>query len=189
MVRKAEELKIGELQFSARTAEHLAKHFCLLDEVVLYGRQKAYPVRLKNVKYAKKWLMELIEVLEEEGFCYDTQDLTRTFNAHRLYRAVYGDTDKFYYEINDVCTNLEYENLRIITTDEFRQIQNVVDRLDDEEYMFIAYRYGISDDNASHTFEAVRYFLNLNKKTATDIEKEALEKLRGRLPQLFDFLT
>ena len=190
MVRKAEEINVlEELDFSPKTREYLEKNFYALDEVIMYGRQKAYLIRLKETRHVKKWLMELIEVLEEGGFCYDTQDLARTFNVHRLYRAVYGDVDQFYEGVGDLYVNSEYESVRIITENELRQVQNVIDRLDDEEYMFIVYRYGLSDDNTPHTFEATRYFYNLGKKAAMSIETEALEKLRGRLPQLFDFLT
>lgn len=191
-MRKAVELEsLQQLNLSPRTASHLERKFSSLYEMVLYGRQMAYNYRIYSqfVKRPNKYNLELIFALEEAEFTHPVDDLTRTLNVNKLYKAVYTDFSNDFFEDISELSVYDYEELQIITDDELKSIKSVIDKFfDEEERLFLLYRYGLTRGGLAHTFNNTKQFFNLSRARAMKIETEALRKLgtRNLLPPIFD---
>ena len=187
MTRKAIGITFDDLDLDPRTRGYLERNFCSATDAILDGRWMAYTksMRPRPDKRMNKWALDLIAVLEKEGFVRPASDFTLTFNINRLYTDVYDDLDiatGF-----DYFDNEGYENFLSITEDEYRAVTKVLkESLTEDEKEFISFHYGLSRGGLSHTFTNTRNLFGLTERQATTLELSALAKLREQdlLPKI-----
>ena len=199
MLRKAETLRsLDELNMSSRAKTYYLKRFDgSLEEIVFEGRYMSY-LHASYPEMAEKSLLsvkELIKALDEAGFI--RHDLSvASFCIGRLYHIVFENMinttvmpsvlyDFFAYSDCRV-RNEKYESFQNPTDEQINAVKQALqDRLTEQEYAIIAYRFGFEDGNA-HNLEQTGEYLKTTRDSVRQIETKALKKLQHRntLPAL-----
>ena len=199
MLRKAETLKsLDELNMSSRAKTYYLKRFNRsLDEIVFEGRYMSYlHASYPNMaETSRPYIRELIKALDGAGFIRHDLNIA-SFCIGRLYHIVFEGMinptvmpsvlyDFFSYADCRV-RNEKYESFQNPTDKQLSAVKQALqDRLTEQEYAVIAYRFGLEDRNA-HNMEQTGEYLKTTRDSVRQIETKALKKLQHRntLPAL-----
>lgn len=204
MLRNETEIKTLEsLEMSARTKSYFLNRFSSIDEIIFFGRNKAYilscnPEKTEE-KAENKSTLELISALDKAG--YIRHDITyMSFMVSRLYRCIFSEIDETEApaDVRDLCIervskiggnetyhianykkgNERYDRFENPTEEHLDNIRRVMkDLITGREYDVIAFILGL-EDGIPHTFEQAADQFGVNIYRIQQIRARGFRKMR-----------